>query len=193
MNYTQSTDQRRHPVNTVTFSGNHATYSIDRIIDLFGIDNLEEIETSFTFLSNVKFNTDRTLSIYHYGKFDDGTFNELKKIIYILNDKEKLIAFGFDYTNMKPLLIILDNYGVKIVPYKIKVGYTRHSTIVEEISETIPIDMDWANYKNQSDFHYPALLNVIEPDNFGFEIGDEYENFSSEQSGEITPNSRKET
>jgi len=186
------TNRNERLASKVTFSGNSAVYSEKRILSLFGTDDLVEVEKLFSSISHVKFNSDYTLSIYHYGKLNYQTMQDLKCINYILDDNEKLIAFGFDYTNMRPLLIILDNYGVKIVPYKIKVGYTRHSTTVNEISETIPIDMGWTNHKRRSDFHYPALLSVIEPDNWGYEINDENETISSEQSEGTTPNKGKE-
>jgi len=161
-----------HPVTKVTFSGNQAKYSVNKIVNTINISGLDEAANSFTNISSVKFNTDLTISIYHYGNLDGNVIEELKRIRHILRQNSKLIAFGFDYTNNVPLLIIIDCAAVRIVPYKIRIKHNKHSDVLEEISQTFPLELEWNNYQRQSDYHYPALINVIEPDHEGFEFSE---------------------
>ncbi len=147
----------------VSFSGNSAHYSRAE---------LEKLSPKFNWLRLVEFREDSTVSIYHYGKIGKKEIEELDLLGKIL--VEPLIIFGYNYSDDRPLVIVISNGKAFFANATIEINNTHH-VITSSVEDLPYIKTYWSNhshkrYENQP--HLPKLLSILEPD-CDFDFNDE--------------------
>lgn len=154
---------RRYINHKMTFSGNSAHYSPA---------SLKEQSPDFKFLRLVEFCENETITVYHYGEVGPDQINDLKTLARVLI--EPLIIHGYDYTDNRPIVVII-SYGNVFFSHTTAEVVSTYPAIVNNLKNLPYFKVRWnSNYKPKARLQckIPKIVNVFEP-NCDFDLEDE--------------------
>ena len=146
----------------VSLSGNSAHYSESK---------LEELSPIFKKLKSIELNADHTVCLYHYGYISKGVVYELKTLGRILT--EPLILFGYNYTDDKPLVVVIHDEWLEFSDATLEVTSTREH-LLKNLESKPFIKQKWNSHQSplsHCNNGIPKIVNIVEP-NCDFHLGE---------------------